>query len=303
MRTRNYYARRPSPWPRRIASALAAVLLVVALWQLIGYGLQQLNTRTIHQELKESLATDPPPSAGAASALQPSSGAASAPPLITAAPTQAPTPTLPPWQKPPILARYQRLHERNSDLVGWLTIERLYRVDLPIVQRDQSYYLRRDFDGNSNVNGTAFLDSACRIWPRDDNLIIYAHNMKSGEMFGELHRLADAEYYMQAPMVWFDTIYEEGMYVPVAAVLCTVQDGPEYFPFYQRNFADAAAFDAYVAGAKAVSKLDTPFTAVCGDDLLTLVTCWDEKNEYRFVLILRRIRADENADALMAQWY
>lgn len=300
MRTRDYYARKRGPWPRRIVSVLAAAALVIALWQLIGYGLQQLRTQAIHQELKASLAPVAPEAPAAPAAPE-----ASAVPAASAAPapSSGPAPTLAPWQKPPVLPKYQRLLARNGDLAGWLTIERLYRVDLPIVQRDQTYYLRRDFDGSPNMNGTAFLDSACRIWPRDDNLIIYAHNMKSGEMFGELHRLADAEYYMQAPMIWFDTIYEEGMYVPVAAVLCTMLPGPEHFPFYQLNFASPEAFDAYIAQAKTLSKLDTPFTAVHGDELLTLVTCWDEANAYRFVLILRRVRSDENADALIAQWY
>lgn len=303
MRARNYYRKRRSPWPRRILMLALAAVMVYAAWQLIDYGLQAQRSRTIRQELRESLVTESPaPEVTEETPSDAERAAVQITPVPTASSARTPAPTLEPWRIPEILTAYRRLHERNGDLVGWLTIERLYRVDIPIVQRDQTFYLRRDFDGRGNMNGTAFLDESCRIWPRDDNLIIYAHNMKSGEMFGELHKLADTEYYRDAPITWFDTIYEKGMYVPVAAVLCTVAQGPEYFGFFQRNFRTEAEFDDYIARAREMSKLETPFDVRFGDDLLTLVTCYDEENTQRFVVLLRRIRDTENADAVVSRW-
>lgn len=303
MRARDYYHQRPGPWPRRILMLAMAAVMLYAAWQLIDYGVQAQRSRNMQQELRASLVTEAPtpePTPEETPDVPQTAGRAVSAP--TTAPARTPAPTLEPWRIPDILPAYKRLHERNGDLVGWLTIERLYRVDIPIVQRDQTYYLRRAFDGSSNMNGTAFLEESCRIWPRDDNLIIYAHNMKSGEMFGELHRLADADYYRDAPVTWFDTIYEQGMYVPVAAVLCTVAQGPEHFGFFQRNFRSEAEFDAYIARARELSKLETPFDVRYGDDLLTLVTCYDDANTQRFVVVLRRIRDTENADAVVSRW-
>lgn len=309
MRARNYYRKRRSPWPRRFLMLALVCVMAYAAWQLIDYGLQAKQARDMQQELRMELATEMPaslPQDSLQGQTVSADAAGNAGPQWTPVPTlssvRTPAPTLEPWRTPEILPAYRRLRERNSDLVGWLTIERLYRVDIPIVQRDQTYYLRRDFDGKPNMNGTAFLDETCRIWPRDDNLIIYAHNMKSGEMFGELHRLADADYYRDAPVTWFNTIYEKGIYVPIAAVLCTVAQGPEYFGFFQRDFRNAEEFDAYIARARELSKLQTPFDARFGDQLLTLVTCYDDANTQRFVVILRRIRDTENVDAVVSQW-
>ncbi|MBQ8556390.1 MAG: sortase [Clostridia bacterium] len=306
MPQRDYYRKRHSPWPRRILMALLAAMMLYAAVQLIGYIMEQQHTRALQEQQRQALQTEAPttiPTQAPTATPDPeASGSSDAPATLVPTATPQPTATLAPWLKPDMLATYQRLYSQNNDLVGWLNIDALYRVDFAVVQRDQSYYLRRDFYGERNMNGTAFMDMSCSIWPRDDNLIIYAHNMKSGEMFGELHKLAEEEFYRAAPITWFDTLYEKGMYVPLAVILCTVQQGPEYFRFYERNFKSQQAFDDYVARARALSKVDTPYDARYGDELLTLVTCYDEADTQRFVVVLRKVRAGENADALAQMW-
>lgn len=307
MRARNYYRKRRSPWPGRIAAAVLAVAMAFAAVQLIGYAGQMLGARNVQAELLASLPSEAPaetpvPGADAIGADVPSAPAYTAQPAVSAVPLPTPTATLEPWKTPEILFTYHALWEENNDLVGWLNIDRLYRVDFAVVQRDQSYYLRRDFYGRSNMNGTAFLDVTCDIWPRSDNLVIYAHNMKSGEMFGGLHRLLEEPYYREAPLTTFNTIYERASYVPVAAMLCSIRQGENYFNFCVPDFAGEEAFNRYIARAGELSAIDPPYDAVWGDQLLTLVTCWDGDDDKRVVVILRRVRWCESEDELAGMW-
>lgn len=328
MRSRDYYSRRISPWLRRTLVVVLALVMVYAAWQLISYALQMNEARTLRAELAETVQgsadgaldqqggqqptqspvptqtapqtvpEEPVPTAEASAALTPEPTALLRPSVSAMA-----APTVRPNQKPEILMTYQALWERNNDLVGWLNVRALPQVDIPVVQRDQTYYLRRDFDGRENINGTAFMDKACSIWPRSDNLIIYAHNMKSGEMFGGLHKLMKEIFYRENPLTSFNTIYERANYVPVAVVLCSIyREDADFFNFYVANFRNQEVFDSYIAQAREMSEVDSPYDVQYGDDLLTLVTCYDEANRKRLLVILRRVREDESPEELAQMW-
>lgn len=331
MRSRDYYNRRNSQWPRWGLIAVLAVVMVYAAWQLISYALQMNESRNLRNELaaavqeEETLAqpettlqpeTQVTASSSADGTVQQHSGetAVTVAPEVTTAPVQATAtlrpavsasaaPTKVPDRPPEILMTYQGLWERNNDLVGWLNVKALPQVDIPVVQRDQTYYLRRDFNGRSNMNGTAFLDVACSIWPRSDNLIIYAHNMKSGEMFGGMQKLMKEIFYRESPLTSFNTLYERANYVPVAVVLCSIyREDADFFNFYVANFRNQEAFDSYIARARELSSVNTPYDVRYGDDLLTLVTCYDEAHRQRLMVILRRVRPDEDPQVLAKMW-
>lgn len=316
MRRRDYYNKKQSPWLRWLLMAVLTVIMVYAACQLIGYAVQANQARSLRAELAAVTQQDEVNVQRA----EPAPTQAAGDPVIerpveSGTPTPAPAtqlrnsvsasaaPRVNPNQPPEILISYYGLHQRNPDMVGWLNMDALAQVDLPVVQRDNTYYLRRDFDGRSNINGTAFLDKACSIWPRSDNLIIYAHNMKNGEMFGGLHKLMKEIFYREHPMTSFNTIYERGQYVPVAVVLCSIyRDQDDFFNFYVTDFKSEAAFDKYVSQARDMSEVDSPYDVRYGDDLLTLVTCYDEAHTKRLLVILRRVRADENPEELAGMW-
>lgn len=321
---RDYYRKKVSPWPRRLLMAALVLVMVFAAGKLIDYVSQQHRTRSINEELAELMrdgqeAEDRQTAQGdreaqgtAASsngqALTPQTdplaqGAAQAtePPtlnLITANTLQADL-----NRKPEILLNMTGPWEKNHDFVGWLNVQAIMPEDgIPVVQRDHTYYLRRDFYGRSNVNGTAFMDVSGSIWPRSDNLIIYAHNMKNGEMFGKLQKLRHEPTYRADPLTTFSTLYERGTYVPLAVVQCSIHRGDRFFNFAVANFRDQAEFNAYIARARELSDIQSPYDAVYGDRLLTLVTCIDEAGEQRLLVILRQVRENENQDDLVALW-
>ena len=83
------------------------------------------------------------------------------------------------------------LQSQYPDVRGWLTIPES-GIDYPVLQsspEEPEYYLRRDYQGNYDINGSLFLQADC-ILGESGNLTIYGHNMNSGAMFGNLDQYA-----------------------------------------------------------------------------------------------------------------
>ena len=178
-------------------------------------------------------------------------------PVTTAESTEQPSPT------------------PNPDLAGWLCINGT-NINYPVVQADNSYYLRRGFDRLYSTAGTLFLDERCRLATPNAagtaNALIYGHNTASGSMFSQLLNYADKAFYTAHPTFQFDTLYEEGTW-QVAAVLRT-ELGADALPYY--SFFDASTQEEWQQRVDAILELslyDTGVVPQYGDQLLTLSTC------------------------------
>jgi len=81
----------------------------------------------------------------------------------------------------------------NPDYVCWISIDGT-RVNHPVVRGDDNdKYIDTSFYGEHNDLGTVFMD--CRnIAGNLENIIIYGHNSRQGEMFGDLHLLRDGQF-------------------------------------------------------------------------------------------------------------
>ena len=197
----------------------------------------------------------------------------------------------------------QAILQMNPDFVGWIRVHCLYRIDNPVFQRDNVYYLSHDAVGEKDKEGSVFVDENSLLNPRDGNVILYAHNCASGAKFGTLYQMANLEYLSRDPFVTLGVItqeneYREDLYVPFAALRTTVGYREEEFDFLVRNFKDEASFQYYYG--KAVEKSLIPDAVGCTfqDSLLTLVTCSDRAGESRFVVLLRRVREEEDPEQL-----
>lgn len=169
---------------------------------------------------------------------------------------------------------------------GWLTIPET-GIDYPVMQssrEDPEYYLRRDYRGNYDINGSLFLQADC-ILGESKNLTIYGHNMNSGAMFGNLDRYASYDYWKAHPSVFFQTL--EGMEeYRIAAVL---KADVSMFDFRQVSFQSPQELEAYVAQAKALSLFETGVDGIGCEKTLTLVTCSYEWKEARNILVAVKV--------------
>ena len=81
---------------------------------------------------------------------------------------------------------WEKLKAKNKDVIGWLSINNT-TINTPIVQSaDNSYYLKKNFNKKYSFNGNPFIDYRNDMNIGDTNTIIYGHNMRDSQLFGEL---------------------------------------------------------------------------------------------------------------------
>lgn len=193
---------------------------------------------------------------------------------------------------PEILGKFNALHSQNEDFAGWLTIEGT-KIDYPVMSRqgDNNYYLDKNFDEEKDKNGLLILDYRCDVLQSGHNLIIYGHNMSSGVMFGTLKKYKDKAFAMEHPVISFDSLYEEGSYRVVAAMLSEVAYADEdVFRYYDAiDISTQQAFDAFYANLRQNALYMTGETLDYGDSCLILSTCDKYKEDGRFVVVAKKI--------------
>ena len=151
---------------------------------------------------------------------------------------------------------------------------------------DAEYYLHRDFNGEYASAGCLFLEKNCDAEKPSDNLIIYGHHMKNGNMFGKLQNYEDEKFYRAHKAIVFDTVREHREYqvLSVFRGQAYAADDTEHFHYYDFTEArDQEDFEDYVEQITRRSQYQTGVTAEYGDELLTLSTCAYHKEEGRFV--------------------
>lgn len=193
----------------------------------------------------------------------------------------------------PVPNPYAESYLQNEDMVGWLKIEGT-KVDYPVMQTmdDENYYLKRGFDKKNNQNGCLILDTDSKIKePLSTNLIIHGHNMKSGEMFGNLTDYEDEKYYADHKNIKLFTEECERNYEVIAVFRSQVfKKTDDVFKFYKFFQADTQEeFDDWYGNIKSMSQYDTGVTAELGDRFLTLSTCVYHVENGRLVVVAKEI--------------
>ena len=88
---------------------------------------------------------------------------------------------------------FESLQAINPDIKGWLYIPGT-EIDYPIMIGDtDEKYLNRDYEGKYSKIGSVFSFSDTDL-TNNDHVILFAHNMISGQMFGGLKKFKDEAY-------------------------------------------------------------------------------------------------------------
>ena len=223
-------------------------------------------------------------------------------------------PAPPPADFPPerypdgILPAFKALYAQNDQIRGWLQYKdankKWLNINYPVMYSgDNEFYLYRDFQKARNKNGALFFDERNNLeTPNDTNrvLIIYGHNMASGQMLSPLNKLLNNLSYMRsAPVINLDTLFERRQYKVFAVMLLSTreEDGP-YFDYIRTSFASDDDFMDFVANIRARSVYDFNSVDINPDDqLLVLSTCTATSNakfkDGRCVVVARRVRNGE----------
>lgn len=171
----------------------------------------------------------------------------------------------------------EKLAEKHPDICGWINVEKTKLCYPLLITKDNEYYLRRAYDGSDDKNGSIIVDYRLnRALTENRNIILYGHNMASGNMFA----------YLSAPENFINAeieIYSDGVlaiYKPFAAY---IEGGSE---FVKTAFDDEADIENYISTALSKSIIDFD-TKPDGDEyILTLITCEDSfaLNDKRIVI-------------------
>lgn len=177
------------------------------------------------------------------------------------------------------------MQAQYPDIQGWLTIPGT-GIDYPVLQsgeEDQEYYLKRNYKGDWDVNGSLFLQWNCAV-PEGQNLIIYGHNMNSGAMFGTLDKFTSRDYWREYKRVFFQTLSGISEYEIVSVMKADLS----MFPFQKTAFDGESGAREYVRQAKSLGLFETEVTGDVSEHVLTLVTCSYEWDNARTVIVAVR---------------
>lgn len=192
--------------------------------------------------------------------------------------------------EPQMLPEYAAVYEQNPDLVGWIKIEGT-PIDYPVLHTPdrRDYYLKRNFFGESSDWGAIYIREQCDMFEPSDNITVYGHTMRDGSMFAALHRYTEKEVWEQAPLIFFDNLYEYHCYKIFSVFITTASVG-EGFTYHQMVDAENEDdFNEFIATCKDLALFDTGETPVYGDKVICLSTCEYTQENGRLVVAAYRI--------------
>lgn len=294
--SRLYLFRRRIDLRRFVPFVLFLAVFVVSAYMLIDYGVHSVQRKRDNDrmaaEFEQAFVGD-----DVQASPVPTTAAITPAPTISAL-TATPSPTLAPVYHDFSGATPQRaasLYSQNNDLVGWLYIKGV--VSLPVVQRDNSFYLNHAFDGSESDGGTLFLDQYHPMAPETQHLLIHGHNMYDSSMFGIVSTYNKLSMVQNSGFASFSTLHAPEDYV-ICAVLRVSTDvqSEAYFNYVGTpRFSGEASFISFANELKARSMFDIPVDLQPSDALLSLSTCIDDD---RLLVVFRRFREGESKESL-----
>ena len=90
---------------------------------------------------------------------------------------------------------FKSLKEKNPDTIAYIKVNNT-NIDYVVVKgKNNSYYLKHNFDKKYNIAGWIFADYHNRFDETDKNIVIYGHDTKDGSMFDTLKNTLNKEWY------------------------------------------------------------------------------------------------------------
>lgn len=180
---------------------------------------------------------------------------------------------------------FSKLKEKNPDTVAYLKVEGT-KIDYIIVKgTDNKYYLKHNFNKESNRSGWIFMDYHNKLDGTDKNIVIYGHNTRDGSMFGTLRNVVKKEWYQNENNYLFDLVLENE--VATYQVFSTYSIKVEDY-YINTIFKDNKEFDKFVKTLKKRSVYNYQVDVSGEDSILTLSTCTGDGTS-RMVLHAKRL--------------
>lgn len=177
------------------------------------------------------------------------------------------------------------IQKEMPDVYGWIEIPGT-KVNYPVVQRedDNLYYLDRTPEGSSNIEGSIFSEDYNRRDFTDPVTVLYGHNMKNGDMFGELHLFEDKSFFNANRDLYIYLKDKKLTYRIFAAVLF---DNRHIMQSY--DFSSEDSFLLFIREIMSIrnmrSNVDGDVSILPTDKIITLSTCHGMGSDYRYLVL------------------
>lgn len=195
--------------------------------------------------------------------------------------------------------KFSELLDINSDIYGWISIENT-RIDYPVVKTTHDttdFYLTHNYKKEKSKYGTIFMDPDCDPVRGIKNTTLYGHHMSDGQMFADLLKYSDLEFYKTHPVIKFDTRLSNGNWKVISVFKTnTREEHGELFNYTRTDFESITDFMDFVNEIKKRSLINTNIDVNADDVLLTLSTCSYEFKDFRTVVVARKVRNLESPD-------
>lgn len=198
------------------------------------------------------------------------------------------------------LLQFSELLQINEDIKGWISIPDS-NIDYPVLQTNidnPEYYLKKNFYKEDDRAGSLFLDIKSSIERNTKNLVVHGHNMVSTDnMFHYLTEYNNLDYYRQRPLITFDTLYHKNEWKIIALFKTNGSSKKEaLFDYTKSTFTDESEYLNFLYQIMIRSIFDYKIDLNEDDQILTLSTCSYEVNNYRTVIVARRVRENESKE-------
>lgn len=165
---------------------------------------------------------------------------------------------------------FKSLKEQNSDTISYVKVNGT-NIDYIVVKgKDNSYYLKHNFEKKWNVAGWIFADYHNKFDESDKNIIIFGHNTRDGSMLGTLKNTLNENWYKNKENHKIVLVTEYGTYFYQVFSTYSIKTEDYYI---NTEFDNNDEFDKFVKELKSRSVYDYGIEVSGEDKVLTLSSC------------------------------
>ncbi|MGB4595752.1 MAG: class B sortase [Anaerolineaceae bacterium] len=180
---------------------------------------------------------------------------------------------------------FDSLKAINTEVEAWVFSEDS-PISYPIVRGENNErYLSQLIDGSKNPLGSLFVDYRNQAGFKDENTLVYGHNMEDDSMLATLPEYKHQEYYNKHPNLY--------LFLPNQTYRVELIGGfdldPEDLGLLQFNFASPRDHDDFTFQVRTRSWFRSRIETTSSDRFVTLLTCNYETDEGRFALVGRLV--------------
>lgn len=165
---------------------------------------------------------------------------------------------------------FDKLLSINSDTIGWIRFNQ-DKINNPIVHtKDNSYYLKRSFEKESNQAGTIFMDYRNESF-NDRNVVLFGHSMLDDTMFGSLQDIFKNEFFDKKENNYIQIYNKDNELLTYQIFSYYIIEKEEYY--ITTSFKSDSDFNKFIDTITRRSYKKFDIEVSTSDNILTLSTC------------------------------